>query len=393
MRTKIFGNSLSALILSASFIAIPTTAHAVIDSNASIVYLRKSCTEGGVAVNNCFTTTSDLQNWIPTRSPQPGPSSPLLVEIGPGQFDGFLCSNLSNVSLRGSGRDKTVLGSTTISSQIGLTADNCSDLSVQDLEMASPFIAVYWEGTGSSTWTNVDVEGGDYGWSETGCTSQQSVHRWFSSTIHASYKTAYAVQCSQNWFYGSEIIAAGPGGIENGLRAITAHSTTYPSEVHVYGSVIRVIPDPGTTFPTPGSLGGDGTGLVAVVAGQNSQIHIHGTGIDVMGNNVSNDIAALIATNGGLIHATQTAFMLNTPAPGQVYRIKNEGGTIMAPYLWENEVLGMPLVSEDGADMTVENQCVGTTCSTTQPHLLVYSSSCTTNGPWFDIGAGKCRGQ
>ena len=349
-----------------------------------------SCSYGG-------TTLEEAQSWIENYK-KPNTVAPILVDIGPGKFGGFSCLNIGDISLRGSGRDKTTLGSP---QSAALNANNCTNLHVQDLKITGGFPApVYWLGNGNSTWVNVLLDGAIYGWTESNCsfTTSKPVHRWFSSTIKSAGKVAYAAQCSENWFYGSEFITSGQG-FGNGIRGITARgvSASDMPEVHVYGSVIRVLPDMGVSFPTASLGGGDGEGVLAVLAGKNAIIHIHGTGIDVMGNNMPNNVAALVVANGGMIHAAQSSFMLQTGSGGIAYRIKNEGGMARAPYLWENQILDpmnpLNLQSDNGADMTVENTCVDTACSSMQPHLLLFSTACVVKGPWFDSVTGRCRGQ
>jgi len=366
------------------FSVIGNTAQAAIEPDADIAYLRKNCTEEGVRIANCVTKASAVMGWLGTR--QPTSNSPATVEIGPGKFSpGFSCNGISNFSLKGSGRGKTVLGGGF--GQLAFQARDCFNLHIQDLTITGGFPApIYWLGGGSSTWVNVEILGGIYGWTEADCSglTQKPVHHWFSSTIKANQKVAYNAMCSENWFYGSEFITTG-SGFSGGIRGITAHKTTdgLSPEVHIYGSVIRVIPDPGITFATP-SGAADATGIVAVSAGRDAEVHIHGTGIDVIGNDIPNDIAALAVADGGIIHATQSAFVMKTPSPGKVYRIKNDGGIVKAPYLWENGVLLKNLVSDDGADRTTE--IVGG-----MPHPMVYTSGCNINGPWFDTVTGQCR--
>lgn len=371
-------------------LAFSPNTFAAIDNNAAVVQLRNlnngGCTEAGAQLNNCFTAMSDLITWV-TGTRLPNQSKPLTVMIGPGKFGGFSVAGLNDTSFKGSGRDQTIIGN----SQGAISIANSFRVSFQDLQITGGFPGpVYWSGTGSSTWINVFLNGSIYGWTETLCASTtpttRPVHRWFSSTIQAALKVAYTASCSENWFYGSEIIAKGPGGFFNGLRAITAHSDTsgnYNPEIHVYGSVVRLIPDAGTTFPAPGSYSGEGTGLVAVVAGPGAKVHLHGTGIDVVGNDMPNDVAALVVTAGGMIHASGDGFTLQTPAPGKVYRILNEGGMVMAPYMWEEGATPKNIISADGADMQVITNTAG------HPHLVISDNTCPSR--WFDTVTQACR--
>lgn len=387
-----------ALLISLFF---SSNVFAVIDNNAPVVKLRTDCIEAEATLNNCFTDMSSLMAWV-SQTRQPNSDNPLLVEIGPGNFDGFTCVNSSHINFKGSGRDKTVFGGG-YAQQPAITARDCFNIHVQDLKVTGGFPApVYWQGTGSSTWVNVHLDGALYGWTETECASvtdntKRPVHRWWSSTIQTRGKIAYVAACSENWFWGSEIIAAGNGSV-NGLRGIVAgagYSYNRP-EVHVYGSVIRVIPNPGVSYPLGG--GGEGPGIFAVSAGSHAEVHIHGTGIDVIGNDMPNHVAALMASNGGIIHANATAYNMSTAAGGTIRRIvkdSNPSTHIHASYLWEEHPTPpASLVSANGADMAVETDCASTGCQITgtETHLLIYNNSCAgAGGPWFDVVTGACR--
>jgi hypothetical protein len=143
--------------------------------------------------------------------------------------------------------------------------------------------------------------------------------------------------------------------------------------VHVYGSVIRAIPDDGTNI----------SNVTAVTATNSADIHVHGTGIDVISAQ-ANDIVALKASNGGHIHANESSYVLQTGAGGTVTRISNDGGTIMAPYLWQNGPTPPSIVSVTGADTVVY-----TNTGDGHPHMAVYDSSCASN--WFDINTNTCQ--
>lgn len=370
-----------------SCFALATAASAAIDNDASIVKLRTSCTEGGAALNNCFSEMSSLITWI-NSTRMPSQDAPLSVEVGPGTFGGFSCS-FTDVSFRGAGRDITTIGAPNQGAIYTSSTSICSRLHVQDLTVTGGFPApVYWSGGGSSTWVNVRLKGGLYGWSETNCqtvtASTRPVHRWFSSSIEATGKVAYAVQCSENWFYGSEIINKGSGFL-GGLRGITARSALASDrpEVHVYGSVIRVIPNAGISFSNP-SAAGDATGVIAVAAGADAEIHIHGTGIDVLGNDMPNNVGALAAHGGGMIHADSSAFNMKTAPGGQIVRITNDGGHVHAPYLWQH-IPGSPLASETGSDMST----ITTGTSDGHPHSLIYDTSCSST--WYDTVDKACK--
>jgi hypothetical protein len=410
MNFRISTKSFILLILSFTSIFIALPARAIIDDDAKVVYVRDgSCIEGGVLLNNCFKNINDLQNWIVnTRDNNAGA---LVAEIGPGYYlSGFACYGMSDVSLKGAGPDKTIIGQGDPSiipdnyNFFGISASSCDNFHVQDLSIKANW-AINWDGPGTSTWTNVHVEAhGTYGWRETCATiTSRPKHFWFNSTIKgmSDTKVTYSVACSENWFFGSEITNQSVGAV-GGIRAIQvrknvgAQYANNTPEVHVYGSVIRVVvPDGVDNLNTIPGSSGDGHGIYAVGAGLDAEIHIHGTGIDVIGNNVGNNVAALVVADGGMIHAAQSSFVLKTGPGGITHRILNGGGIVMAPYLWEKEVLNRPLQSSNGSDMVVENVCPTSSPGCTEaekiPHMMIYKLECNANGPWWDTTMNTCR--
>jgi hypothetical protein len=357
----------------------------IVDNDAKVVKLRRGngCIEGGVVLNNCFNSMQDLMTWLNnTRKPQGVTTAPLVVEIGAGTFTKYTClSGQNDISFKGSGRGVTILTDGTTGITGGVEATNCSRINFQDLTIRGTFIPVYWHDGGSSTWTNVDVEGGAYAWSETcyGEFTSRATHYWFDSRLYGNSK-AYLISCSENWFFGSQIISQGQT-----FTVFQETNTSIIPELHVYGSVIRAIAAPGYSYGPP-STGGEGSGLLAVNAGKNAMVHIHGTGIDVIGNELPNDFAALAAGEGATIHASQSSFSLHPgPAGGNAIRIlkdNNSNTHVHASYLWEEHTTPPNIISVTGADMAVVTDG-------TQPHLLIYSSNCTSK--WFDTSANACR--
>lgn len=381
-----------AAIAVAALSFISFDASAVIDANAPVVKLRydnpsipdDGCTEGGVAINNCFTGIGALNTWIrDTRMPTT--AKPLLVEIGPGSYAGkFNCTDLSGITLRGSGRDNTVFKG-------GMYLENCDMLSVSSLQINGSYYIIEWSGTGRSTWTDVEVIGSGIGWYDDSptCTRPGTAHYWYASRFevhpYLTQAATYVANCGEHWFQGSELTAthaALPGvpypsaGTGNVIRASN-------SEVHVYGSVIRML--------APSVYQGTITSTVAVWAmDSGAEIHIHGTGIDVL-SDVAIPVTVLQST-GGMIHADVSAYNLKSAAGGSVTRIYNQGGHVHAPYQWQH--IPDPAVipsyaSTNGADTT--NVTAGT--SDGHPHVSVYSSTCPSNARWYDQVDKVCRSQ
>ncbi|VAW68052.1 hypothetical protein MNBD_GAMMA09-2390 [hydrothermal vent metagenome] len=373
MKKKI-SSFLSVVLLFSSLVFISNSVQAVVDNDASIVKLYKVCTVNNVEIPNCFTTSASLMSWIGnTRTV----STALTVEAGPGVHDFFRCSDTDKLSIVGAGPTQT--------SFQGLHASNCFDLNVQNITITNSFPApIYWIGDGSSIWTNVQVLGDIYAWTETNCglITKRPVHKWFSSQLWSKSKTVFLASCSENWIFGSELVLKGPSfnGVKNGImvRAATGENT-YP-EVHLYGGNLRVILQDDEVY----------SGMNAVKAGRNGEVHIHGTGIDVIGNNLNNNVTAINAVDGGIVHAAQSAFVMKTTGNGKLIRISNIASKVMAPYLWESDILakGSDFVSVNGADSTTETVCNNAVCI---PHSLIYTDSCTANGPWYDISSNSCR--
>lgn len=352
----------SALISTASF--------AVVDVDAPIIKVRASC----VAIDNCFENMTDVSSWIGNvRTPKTSASAPLLVDIGPGDFSGLFMLCFGNpdydyITFRGAGIEKTRIGRITI-------GQGCEEVSFSDLtivQQAGSSYAIVLTQSGSTTrWNNVLLDGN---WDEYGggCVAQGR-HTWVSSQVRGNYK----IRCDKSWFLGSELI--GKMGFGAGSKyTMTVLEVRANGEAHVYGSNISAVYDDTAFIP----------GLIAeyhraVYAENDGEIHIHGTGIDVMSDTVS-DIAALEVGVGGKIHATETGYNMRTGSGGTITRLINNGGTIKAPYQWEEGDAPPNITSITGADTVVDT-------SGPAPRLLVYNSNCTgANGAWSDIATGNC---
>lgn len=196
--------------------------------------------------------------------------------------------------------------------------------------------------------------------------------------------TGYDAACDESWFYGSEVTARVFGTSISGLTAVQARGT---GEIHLHGSSLRSI--------NLGTGVSSGNAHSAAYAANGGRIHIHGTGIDVI-SETDSAIVGLNAESGGLIHANESAYVMQTGANGTRTRILNNGGEIRAPYLWEQAATppDIEAVNADGADMAVQTGCAASGCqsSGTETHLLIYNSSCGgAGGPWFDVVTGSCR--
>lgn len=367
----------------------------IIENDTSAVYLKKNC---GLS-NNCFTTILDIQNWLDNRV---APTNAVAINIDPGTYAGFFnCNAGYNLSINGSGRTATLINGTLF------TSENCN-LNVQDIKISSFLFPVYASAVGNiTTWTNVELAGEAYGWQENTCEAltapeiERSKHYFFSSRIvtgtdNSSNNARAYVSCSENWFFGSEITAIG-GPNSKEVAGLVLHN----SETHVYGSVIRVISEPGAFPEAAGPTSNDTTvkGIVAVSAAKFSDVHIHGTGIDVISHEANDTIALLVRDEISKMHVIESAFSLSTGSGGKTTRISNANNSphVHASYTWPSAVEPPSVVSISGYDSFIETDCnssgvcVDVIASEQQPHQMIYSHNCSGSNPWFDTVTNACR--
>jgi hypothetical protein len=256
-------------------------------------------------------------------------------------------------------------------------------------------------------WTNVEVLGGVYGWVETikGCSSPVGEHLWFSSRIisvglnGAPASRAYTATCATSWFWGSELTSNVNWNEANGF-ALEAHG----AEIHFYGSNARLLLAANTQASVFNpAAGGGGHYLFAALAG--SEVHIHGTGLDVV-HKGSGTADMLYADSSSHFHANESGFNIHVTGAGKVQRLDG-AGRIETPYTWgpgiqpplsaaSNGV--QTLIARNGTDTYIETDCpISGNCSAggTYPHLMIYRAECTgtgpAQGPWFDTVTKACR--
>jgi len=344
---------------------------AVVNDDAATIYLRTSCQEGVSSLDNCFTDMSSAINWINnTRNPKPGALAPLSMEIGPGTFDSYICNNMDYINLRGSGQNVTTLrDSTGLGSVLGFSCDN---LSFHDLTLMS---RGYWVSQGDTVWTNIIVHGGFQGaWYDTG-----GIHYWYNSKFIVDGGIGYTSNGgSESWFYGSEFNVTGPGTSNASPGPIIALEMINGATAIVIGSVVRVQLKAGATLPAGGE------GMTAIKVSGNGRVHLHGSVVGVVGNELGNDVSALVAESGGTIHANGTGYNMSNGPGGNIYRIINNGGEVRAPYSWESQPEVPNVTSVTGSDTAVV-----TNTTDGQPHIVVYSSNCPSK--WYDTTVSACR--
>lgn len=357
-----------------------SAALAVIDANAPVVKLRDSanggCREAGVALHNCFTSLPTLNTWV-SDTRKPTATKPLFVDIGPGKFVGAFGCSVSNyagyVTLQGAGMKNTAIEN----AQSPISTTDCVQMRFSDMTLRNTGNLFGVRNLGGSTfWDNVEIDGWGYAWFDSAgpgsCGSSRGTHYWFNSRITsrsaASSTTAYFNACDESWFFGSEITANGSVS-----GALVTPIVAVGGEVHVYGSVIRALSGAGIAS----------SGMVAVKSDGSADVHIHGTGIDVLSAD-ANNITALSSSNGGKIHADGAAYNLKTGSGGSITRVSGEGHDVHAPYLWSGHATPPNITSLDGADTAVVTSETGDT-----PRLVIYSTACPSK--WFDVGSNACR--
>lgn len=400
-----------ASFMSIALAGVSLNSFADASADADIVELRTSCTASdGNPVPNCFTTMAQINNWLTTVR-HPSESRPTLINIGPGTFETWECSS-SHVTLRGSGRDLSVIGASALGAI--LINDGCTNLAVQDLTLDSK--ATRWgvrvsNLSAHTTWTNVEIRSIAYGWDETrtgtsgtcAAGTPRGKHMWFSSRIRTTgainSARAYTARCAESWFWGSEITA----DVTDSNATIAFALKADQAEIHLYGSNVRMLLP--QAMQAAGYQSPDlGQFLIAAING--SPVHIHGTGLDMV-HRGAGVVDMLYADLGSHFHANESAFNIHLEGgTGQVRRISGTG-KIEAPYMWGQsahpplslEASGVStLVSANGGDTYIETDCPLTgDCSVggSFPHQMVYRSQCEgltpDEGPWFDLSTNDCR--
>lgn len=358
--------------------------YAAVDPAAASVMLRTSCTENNILMNNCFTSMQDVALWMQSTR-KPNASSPLKIDIGPGTYSGrveITCNPADNftgyTSFSGSGADQSKFTSATGQGVMKFAA--CTKMNFSHLRAGdTAYGGIIWAGGGDSTWNDVILESPNNVWYEEGCAETRGSHYWHSSVLRSNSVfgdlKVYNASCDESWFFGSEITGTvhvdSPTNTSG--QVISAKSKGI---VHVYGSVIRALIDNEN----------DPTKISVVLAGgarasAGGEVHIHGTGIDVI---CPAGAGAIVhqALSGGLIHANQAAYNLQTT--GQITRILNSGGHIHASYAWEPHPEAPAILSVDGADTAVVTNTVDGL-----PHTVIYTSICPSN--WYDTSINACR--
>ena len=388
----------------------------MIDDNAGIVLLRHpnfgGCTSAGITLNNCFETMAELAGdsqavppiigWIwGTRMPTE--STPLLVDIGPGEFGPFECNGGSDVSLRGSGREQSILAG----GRVGVSVTDCDRLSFMNIGMRGTDIGVIWIGAGRSDWSDVDIiatghSGGapsiTSGWFDACSTTfpaARSVHFFHGSRIKATGTTgtstflwAFSSACGESWFYGGDILT---DVVSVNTMVETIHLNNDAGELfgelRVFGTTVRTRINAAISEGRGAHIYGGGV------------LHAHGSIFNtstVPGLSADVDVVGIRVGNNATAHTPGTAFVLKPSGTGTAQRLVLVGsGQVDSPFLWQSGSTPPAVESVDGEDIFVETDCDATgNCNGggNETHLMIYNKAmCGSTNPWFDSTLNACR--
>jgi hypothetical protein len=400
---------------------VPDAGRSTVDDAAKRVSLQKDC----AAMDDCFEHTGDLAEWIwGTRDPAPNADDPLIVDIGPGKFEPLHCPSSSSVNgyvtFRGAGRDHSIIAASLENPLLGaVLVEGCDHLGFQDLRFQFYFIAAYWKGAGSSTWTNVDLVAPYAGWYDDACGGSSAaapagIHYFFGSRIETEQLGFYG-ECGESWFYGGEVTVNARGTLGSMLR--TGIRVVHRGDVRLFGAALRIVTDglPAGQPPVTaigvnvGESGNNGT------PHGSGAFHMHGGIISLSQKGATNgDVIGVkvdrFGVSGGdaMAHIVDTAWTLEAGAGGDATRVvEANGGHVHSPFLWPagdapptaiHTSPSSPLVqSLTGYDMYVETDCAANAdCDPpgngNQTHLMIYNDdACPASMPWFDSTAGVCR--
>jgi len=369
---------------------------------------------------NCFESTTALTDWI-SGTRHPSAAAPLLVEIGPGEFPGGLTCGLGGfmlfqfqplpakrfdyVTFRGAGPDVTRIGvheDVWVGDTWAIGADGCNQLNFEALTADGGTYGVFWQGTGSSRWLDVDAFG-QVAWYDFLCPGgsqgPQQKHYVFSSRFESrgGNQGAYVAECGENWIYGSDIVAVGanlPAGSSPAAVVVADQG-----DVRVFGSTLRVDGSGATNlgggigvkvgFPFNGQAPGGGT------------LHLHGSivNVSVAGSAGADATGLLMHPNASvpmMAHTAEAAFNLNAGSGGDVRRVS--GPDAESPFQWPagTDLPRPNFSSEDGQDTYIETDCASNgNCNGagTETHLMIYNEARCTTSKWFDSTTGCCRNE
>lgn len=404
-----------ALLLAAALFATNSATAITGTPGDEVVFLNKDCAAAGHTLGvDCVETVGDLQLLI-WSTILPTATNPLIVDIGPGIFDGTLtCSpGEGYVTSRGAGRERSVISTSTPGAVGTLFLWGCKSISIQDLtlenagEGASNSALLIsdlgpWR-AGPVTATNVNlIAPHGYAWYENPPGSGTKLDHFIFGSRLVGGKASIVSGSGRSWFFGTDIVlqtwapAGDPPFIVGSPGLATPQVVVVGEEgdVRVFGSTIRVIANElhpsvteviGVRLPRFGFSGGE--------------FHMHGGIINVTTKQHPGVSAVGIhnEAGGGLSHTLATAFVVSSAVGTDSVRLRGNGNH-QSPLLWQsgtappNTGVAGAVVSQNGQDIFVETDCDSSGCSGsgTDPHLMIYKDDCP-NSKWFDVVRNTCR--
>lgn len=404
-------------------------------ARAETVYLRTNCVAAGYTLGvDCFQNLNTLDAWLWNGgSPRdPSRTSPVVVDVGAGSFGGrLICPTyhstpLANdpghpnghVTFRGVSRKTSTLRATDPFTGIFMATADCDGIEFQDVRIEAPDqgffrgIAFIWNGEGSATFTDVEIDAAYSSWYDSGCESGSAMdgplgEHYFWGAQLTSGSLGYFADCGRTWLYGSEILVRPQAGTNIGAldgvgSAVIGVKASHRGDVRLFGSSIRVDASAlASSVPVYGVVVGAGGNGMPLGEGQ---FHMHGGIINVSAGSLDRAVIGVHADTMGqqpghpaMAHIVDTAFQLRTGSSGTATRTSGNG-MLQAPFLWQSGTMppvtgsSSSLGSLTGQDLFVETDCDGSGCggSGTNPHLMIYKADCP-NSPWFDVVRNACR--
>jgi hypothetical protein len=412
----------SVMLLVASLLVLVNAESA---SAQAVAHLRTSCSG---APTPCFTTADSLASWI-SYTRLPSESSPLNVEIGPGEFPtgtglSIICTATDGgyVTFRGAGRAQSRIvaapgGFFKAAATFGFPGfGQCTEIAFQDVTLVGQRYGVIWFGGGRSFWTNMDIEAGmpgdnNIGWDESACSEENlGTHYFFNSRVHVraqgNTNIGYISRCGETWFYGSEVDVVGQAGLAGNptMAAVMVHEHGH---FQAFGSLLRA--QAGEAVPSSWNPDVPGLGLAAIRIARVSNgglaaggvFHAHGGNIVAKAGALSgaNATSLDVGPDAMKVHTPGSAFVAEAGPSGISRRIFDGGaapGVIESPYDWPASPVPPVGQSLHGSDVFVETDCgsdgnCNAACAGSETHIMVHNTALCGTGGWFDTTTGACR--
>ncbi len=350
-------------------------------------------------LDNCFDNVASLLQWInEIRNPA---SAPLLIEAGPGEFFDFRCEGAHNITLRGAGRDKTILSYRSNYRGAALSAANCRDMNIQDLTInGNASIGIWWVDGGPATFHNIRVHNASQNSFDYCLGNNQPVIRWFDTSFETALASAMYAGCAQHWFFSSEMEQVVRGNLNPRAPSQTIRIESFGGlgDVRLYGSSIRTTVAAGVSSGRVVSVYNYGT------------FHSHGGEIVTNASlaDADVDVVAVYSADAQKTHIVETSFGLQAGGNGTATRITgferdplsgNYGlptaAQVTAPFQWGADTKPPAIQSLNGYDSFIETDCDSAgNCdgNGNLTHMMIYNqAACGATDPWFNATINRCR--